>query len=112
MRGVWGIPRAIRVPRTAGVLGSDLLCRIWARTRQSPAGVKGGGFPGCFLVGKSEEIDFIASALRQSQRNPRAAAGCATGMWVLEPEGAELWGTVGPKGDPELMGTREVLRVP
>lgn len=59
-------------------------------------------------MGKSEEIDLIASSLWQSTGSPTAAAGCAIGLWVLQPEGRELWGTVGS----EVMGTREVLGVP
>lgn len=102
---VRGLPRATRVSRTAGVLGSDLLGRIRARTRQSPGGVWGGGFPGCFLVGKIEEIDFTASSLRQLGGSPRAAAGCAIGLRVLEPEGVELWRVMGPEWDPELMNS-------
>lgn len=64
------------------------------------------------MGGKSEEIDLIASSLRQHGGSPTAAAGCAIGLWVLEPEGPELWGAVGPEGDLELRGTREVLGVP
>lgn len=109
---VQGVPRATHIPGTAGVLGSDLPGRIRARTRQCPGGVWGGGSPGCFLVGKSEETDFTASSLKQPGGSPRAASGCAIQLRVLAPEGAQLWDAVGPEWDLELMGTREGLSVP
>lgn len=102
-----GVPRATRAPGAAGVLGSDLPGRIWARTRLGEERT----MPRMLFGSKEGGIGPQSLLPQAARESPRVGTGCAMGLGVLEPEGAELWGAVGPEWDPELMRTRGLLSV-